>query len=556
MSEPSQAVAVTAVAPGPKRQGGALWVSAGMLLSRVMGFVRVMVFARYLGTSLPAGAFNAALRIPNFLQNLFGEGVLSASFIPVYASLSGKEEREEADKVAGAVFGLLSLVTAVLVALGMWASPLFVDLITDFKDQEAREIAIQLVRILFPGTGILVLSAWCLGILNSHRKFFLSYAAPVAWNLAMIATLIVFGGRVTQLKLVEYLAYATVVGSALQFVVQLPSVFKLLGHFRPTLSIASAHVRQVLRSFGPVIVGRGVVQISALVDTNYASFLGARAVSAITYAQTLYLLPISLFGMAVSAAELPAMSQTSGTTEEVAAKLRKRLSAGLARIAFFVVPSAAAFLFLGDVVASVLQQGKFLPGDTRYVWFLLMGSSVGLVAATAGRLYASAFYALKDTRRPLYFATARVALGVCLAYYAVHLLPQQLGVPQEMGAVGVTVASGIVAWIECTLLRRALAKRIGPARLPFSRTAILWGSAIVASAVGLAVKLALVHVAGADERVFDQWGGGFLGPPKIPGVLTAVLVLGPYGVVYFALTALFRVPESQAVFRRVLRRQA
>ncbi|MBL8151059.1 MAG: murein biosynthesis integral membrane protein MurJ, partial [Blastocatellia bacterium] len=163
---------------------GAYLVAAGIFLSRIAGFVRVSVFAHFFGNSAAADAFNAAMRIPNFLQNLFGEGVLSASFIPVYSGLVAKQEKAEAGRVAGAVASLLALVTAVLVLLGVLATPILIDLIAPgFKD-EKRVLAIELVRIFFPGTGLLVMSAWCLGILNSHHRFFLSYVAPVIWNAA------------------------------------------------------------------------------------------------------------------------------------------------------------------------------------------------------------------------------------------------------------------------------------------------------------------------------------------------------------------------------------
>ncbi|HYX91915.1 MAG TPA: lipid II flippase MurJ, partial [Myxococcaceae bacterium] len=162
-------------------------VASGILASRLFGLVRERVFAHYFGSSVAAAAFKAALRIPNFLQNLFGEGVLSASFIPVYSQLLGEGDSAEARRVAGSVFGILSLATSLLVALGVWLTPVFIDLIAPGFAGEGRALAIVLVRILFPMTGLLVLSAWCLGVLNSHGHFFLSYAAPVIWNGAMIA---------------------------------------------------------------------------------------------------------------------------------------------------------------------------------------------------------------------------------------------------------------------------------------------------------------------------------------------------------------------------------
>jgi len=402
----------------------------------------------------------------------------------------------------------------------------------------------------------LVLSAWCLGILNSHRKFFLSYAAPVLWNVAIIATLVGFGARSSQTQLAEVVAWGVVAGSFLQFAVQVPNVLGLLGRFRPSWSVAAAPVRQVLKSFGPVVVGRGVVQVSAYIDTAYASLITARALAALSYAQTLYLVPVSLFGMAVSAAELPAMSQAHGTPAEVAQKLRERIGQGLSRIAFFVVPSSAAFLFLGDVVGgALLQTGRFSAADTRYVWYVLMGSAVGLLAATMARLYASAFYALKDTRTPLVFAVLRVSLGAAMAYYCVLFLPEQLGVPREAAAIGITVASGLAAWLEYMLLRRTLAKRIGDVGLRRLTLAKLWGSALCAAGLALGVKVGLGARFGTSAVAATEWGGTFLLPPNLHPIWTALLVLAPYGCAYFGITYLLKVPQSGAVLRRLLRRR-
>ncbi|HST06564.1 MAG TPA: lipid II flippase MurJ, partial [Gemmatimonadaceae bacterium] len=198
-----------------RSRGAAFLVGAGILLSRVAGLIRQTMMARYLGAAMAADAFNAAFRIPNMLQNLFGEGVLSASFIPEYAGLLGKGEEEEATRLAGAVAGMLALVSAVIVLLGVVTAPWLVAIIANGFTGEKRELTVRLTRILFPGAGLLVFSAWCLGILNSHRRFFMSYTAPVLWNLAMVATLIFFHTGHTDVQLAVYLAYGSVVGSAL-----------------------------------------------------------------------------------------------------------------------------------------------------------------------------------------------------------------------------------------------------------------------------------------------------------------------------------------------------
>ncbi len=506
-------------------------VAAGILLSRLVGLIRNRVFAHYFGTSDAADAFNAAFRIPNFLQNLFGEGVLSASFSPVYAGLRARGEDQEAERVAGAVAALLGLVTAALVALGILLTPWLIAIIAPGFEGAKREATIRLVRILFPGAGLLVLSAWCLGVLNSHRRFFLSYAAPVLWNLAIIVSLIAFGGRRAGYPLAEIAAWGSVVGSLLQLGIQLPTVAGLLEGLRPRLARGSAQVALVLRNFGPVFVGRGVVQISAYVDTVLASLLPTGAVAGLSYAQVIYTLPVSLFGMSVSAAELPAMASAVGTEAERAGQLRARLSEGLRQIAFLVVPSAVAFLALGDVVAgAVYQSGAFTRAMTLYVWGILAGSAVGLLASTMGRLYSSAFYALQDTRTPLRFAVLRVALTIGLGYLCALPLPRALGIDPRWGAAGLTASAGLAGWIEFLLLRRALNARIGLTGLAAPLVVRLWGAGLLAAGIAWGVRLAL---------------------PAAHPILAAVAVLAVYGAVYFLVTDRLGIPEARAVMRRL-----
>jgi putative peptidoglycan lipid II flippase len=506
-------------------------VAAGILLSRLVGLIRNRVFAHYFGTSDAADAFNAAFRIPNFLQNLFGEGVLSASFIPVYAGLRARGEHREAERVAAAVAALLGLVTALLVLLGVLLTPWLIAIIAPGFEGAKREATIRLVRVLFPGAGLLVLSAWCLGVLNSHRRFFLSYAAPVLWNLAIIVSLIAFGRSRAGYPLAEMGAWGSVVGSLLQLGVQLPTVARLLEGLRPRLARGSAPVALVLRNFGPVFVGRGVVQISAYVDTVLASLLPTGAVAGLSYAQVIYTLPVSLFGMSVSAAELPAMASAVGTEAERAAQLRARLSEGLRQIAFLVVPSAVAFLALGDVVAgAVYQSGAFTRAMTVYVWGILAGSAVGLLASTMGRLYSSAFYAMHDTRTPLRFAVLRVGLTIGLGYLCALPLPRALGIDPRWGAAGLTASAGVAGWIEFLLLRRALNGRIGVTGVAARLLAQLWGAGLAAAGMAWGVRLAV---------------------PAAHPILSALAVLAAYGAVYFLVTDRLGIPEARAVMRRL-----
>jgi len=506
-------------------------VAAGILFSRIVGLVRERVFGYYFGVTDEADAFRAAFRIPNLLQNLFGEGVLSASFIPVYASLLAKGEREEAQRVAGAVFSILALVVSLLVLVGVVATPLLVDLIAAGFPGEKRELTMTLVRILFPGAGLLVLSAWCLGILNSHHKFFLSYAAPVIWNVAMIATLLWFGRSVSLPDLAVWLAWGSVAGSALQMLVQLPTVMKVLGRLRVGLMSRSSHVREIVRNFVPVFFGRGVVQISAYVDAWIASLLISGSVAALTYAQNLSSLPVSLFGMSVSAAALPAMSRLTGNPEEIASGMRRRLDDDMPRIAFWIIPSAVAFLAIGDVVAGVIyQSGKFDRAVAIWVWGILGGSAVGLLATTLGRLYSASLYALRDTKTPFRLALVRVALTLVLGYVFALPLRAALGLAPEWGAAGLTISAGLAGWIEFALLRRAVNQRIGNTGIRRSRLLTLWSSAVAAAGVAWAVRL--------------------VAPSNRPLLIGAVIIAA-YGATYFVATFIAGVEDAVSIARRL-----
>jgi putative peptidoglycan lipid II flippase len=528
--------AVVEVAEKPRSTGrSSALIAAGILASRLLGLVRQKLIAHFLGAGLVAAAFNGAFRLTNFLQNLFGEGVLSASFIPVYANALARGDDEEADRIAGAVGAILALIVAIVVAIGVVAAPVVVQLIVGGFEGEQLALATRLTRILFPGAGLFVLGAWCLGILNSHRKFFLSYAAPVAWSVVMIVALLAYGPRRGQVDLAVIISWASVAGAALSLVAQLPTVFKLLGRPRFRLDYAYPPVRQAIRNFGPVFASRGVVQLSGFVDIWLASHIAdVGAVALLANAQTIYLLPISLFGMSVSAAELPEMSRDTGSGAAAFERLRARLNAALPRVAFFVVPSAVGFFVLGGAIVSVLLEGgRFTHTDSIRTWAILAGSAVGLVAGSLGRLYSSTFYALRDTRTPFWFALARVVLTGVLGYLFAFPLPRALGLEPWTGAAGLTASAGIAGWLEFLLLRRSISARIGPTGIGAPALARLWGAGLAAGAAGFAVTYL---ASGAQHMV------------------RGIAAIATFALVYGAATLALGVPEARAIVGRVGRR--
>ena len=529
---PARAESATVGGSGASRAGT---IAVGVLLSRIAGLIRDSIFAHFLGNSATADAFKAGFRIPNILQNLFGEGVLSASFIPVYGKLLGEGDDETADMLAWGVGAILTSGVSILVAIGVLVTPYLIDVIAPGFEGDKRDLTIQIVRILFPGAGLLVMSAWFLGVLNSHHKFLVSYTAPVAWNIAMIAALLFYGPRRSQDGLAIAISWASVVGSLLQILVQVPQTLALLRKHRIDFARIAAPLKSVFNNLTPVVISRGVVNLSTYVDNILASLLPTGAVAAINYGQLLYMMPISLFGYSVAASELPAMARAAGAMpEQMSAILRARLNRGLRQIAFMVVPSSAAFVILGDViVAMIYQSGAFTHTDAIYVWAVLAGSGVGLLAATMGRLYNSAFYALFDTRTPLRFAIIRVVLTLVLGYLCALPLPPLLGIEQKWGVAGLTVSAGIAGWVEFAMLRFALNERIGWTGLSRSYLAQLWSLAIGAAAIAFVLKLRMV---------------GF--GPRMQGLA----ILSTYGALYLFGAWMLALPELKQFTDQITRR--
>jgi putative peptidoglycan lipid II flippase len=521
-----------------RRFGGALAVGAGIFLSRIAGLIRERVLAHYLGLSVAADAFRAALRIPNLLQNLLGEGVLSASFIPVYARLCAEGRAEDASRVARAVGTLLALAASGLALAGVVAARPLVDVLAPGFDPAARELTIRLVQIMFPGVALLVMSAWCLGVLNSHRRFFLSYVSPVLWNAALIGAAIAAGRRLAghDGDIAVWIAWGAVAGSAAQLAVQVPTVVRLVRSLRPSLAVRDPGVRSTLHAFVPVVLGRGSVQLSGYIDQVLASYLGAGILAAISNAQILYLLPVSLFGMAVSAAELPEMSSATGGAAARAEHLQARLRGALRRVVFLVVPSAVAFVAIGrSIVGLLFETGRFTAADTAVVWIILAGSALGLSAGTQGRLLGSAFYALGEPTPPLRASLVRVALTGALGWAFALPVRDALGYSATWGAFGLTASAGFAAWIEFLLLRRWLARRIGPVPVP--------------------VRLGLGALAAAAVAGGAGFGAGELARALGAATwLSALAAIAVFGAVYLGAMIAARVPEASAFTRRLRRR--
>lgn len=470
----------------------AIWVGAGIFLSKTAGLLREVVFANYFGATAVADVWRAALRTPNVIQNLLGEGTLSASLIPVYAEFLEEGREEEAGRFAGASLGILTVVSFGLALLGIVLAPLVIPVVLWKWDPWMQELTVTIVRILFPMTAVLVISAWALGILNSHRRFFVSYVAPVAWNLALITTMVGVGtylgwdrmGRDADLAVA--MAWGALGGGVLQLLIQTPWLVPLLSGFRLSLGRRVAGVREAVRNFLPVVAARGAVNISGWIDIILAHTLVTGALAMLGFAQILYMLPISIFGMAIAASELPELSRRRGEIEGV---LVPRVRGALERIAFLIIPSALAYLVLGDLfIAALFQRGEFGPDATGATYVILAAYSLGLPASASSRTLSSAYYAVRDTRTPAVIATIRVVLSIAVGASLMFPLDRLAVGDLRLGAAGLAFGSAVGAWVEYVLLRRRLSQHLGSHGPRASRIARFFIAGLVAVAVGFAAK--------------------------------------------------------------------
>jgi putative peptidoglycan lipid II flippase len=253
-------------------------VGAGILISRVVGLLRNTAFAYYFGSGAASDAYNAAFKIPNAVRNLLGEGTLSASFVPVYSRMLVRDDPRAARALANAVLGLLLVAVSLLTLAGIAAAPILTSVLAPGFDPATQELTTRLTRVLFPMTGLMVLSGWCLGIQNSHRRFFWSYASAALWSVAQIALLLVWGRRAPDaMTLAYWLAWATLGGAVLQIAAQMPEVLRLAGAIRPSFDRSAEGVMQTLRNILPVVTALGFMLATRGAGVSIACFISSGA---------------------------------------------------------------------------------------------------------------------------------------------------------------------------------------------------------------------------------------------------------------------------------------
>jgi len=424
-----------------------MWTTA----SRVLGFVRDMVIALFLGAGMGADAFFVAFRIPNLLRRLFAEGALSAAFIPIYVDTLHKQGRPEAEKLARTAFTFTSIILALVTLIGIVFSPLIVRVTAPgFYDEITKFVlTVELTRIMFPYIFFISLVALASGVLNSMGHFAAPAAAPVLLNISMIASVTIFGAYLGVVPFYA-LAWGVVAAGILQLALQLPFLWAEGIKLRPDFDFRQPALKKMGILFVPAALGGAVYQINVLIGTILASMLPTGSVSWLYYADRLVELPLGVFAVALGTAVLPSMSRQA-TNGDISG-LTRSVSFSLRIIAFFTIPASVALIALNEPIVAVLfQRGKFTYLDTQQTAYALNCYTVGLWAFSGLKVATQAFFSLKDTKTPLMVSiiavTANLALGLILMGPMFH--------------GGIALATSIAAALNFSILFFVLIRRLG-----------------------------------------------------------------------------------------------
>jgi len=430
-------------------------VGAMTLLSRVLGFVRDMVFARFFGAGPVMDAFFVAFKIPNFMRRLFAEGGFSQAFVPVIGEYRTQQEHAEVqalvDRVAGALGAVLSLITVI----GVLAAPLLIFVFAPGFDGEdgRRELAVAMLRWTFPYLLFISLVSLAAGILNTYGRFGVPAFTPVLLNLVLIGAAI-WGAPYFEEPGMA-LAVGVFVAGLVQLLFQIPFLKQLRLLPRPRWDRQHEGVRRVMKLMAPALFGSSVAQINLLIDTIIASFLVAGSVSWLYYSDRLMEFPLGVFGIALATVILPGLSARHAEDNPTA--FSDTLDWALRWVWLIAVPAAVGLLCLaGPMLATLFQYGAFTDNDTLMARYSLMAYALGLVGFTLVKVLAPGYFARQDTLTP-------VKAGV-VAMLANMLLNAAIVIPMVMmdfvaPHMGLALATAIASFINAGLLFMGLWRR-------------------------------------------------------------------------------------------------
>jgi len=426
-------------------------IGMGTLLSRILGFLRDMVIANFFGAGMAADAFFVAFRIPNLWRRLVGEGSLTISFIPVYTEYLTQKSEEETRRVTHIAFTIGGVILLILTVLGVLFSPILIRIIAPgwFAEYpEKFQLTVTLNQIIFPYLFFMGLFALCMGILNSQRHFFAPAIAPIFLNISIIVSVFLFYHTFNMP--VMTLALGVLAGGVIQFLFQIPFLYKRRITFRFNFNFRHPAIKRIGLLMIPGLIGTAVYQINVFIDTIFASFLPSGSVSYLFYADRLMEFPLGIFAIAIGMASLPSLSAlvSQGKMEE----FKETLSFTFRLTAFISIPAMVGLIALKTPIINLLfQRGVFDYGATEMTARALFFYCVGLWAIAGARTVAPAFYSLQDTRTPLKIGLFCLVANVVFIAILIH--------PLKHG--GLALATSLSSTLNLILLFWKLNSKIG-----------------------------------------------------------------------------------------------
>ena len=507
----------------------------GTLISRIMGLIRESVFAFLFGAGFSTDAFNAAFRIPNLFRDLFAESALSAAFVPTFVENLTKKDRKEVWRFASNMFNTMIFFIGIIVIISIILSPWIVKIIAMgfAKIPGKQELTTTLTRIMFPFLLFVSLAAWAMGILNAFGRFFVPGVAPAFFNVFSIIVPVASYAYFSRIGINPILgmAYGVTIGAVVQFLIQLPSLFRRGFRYQFYLNLKDPELRRVFFLWLPMILGFASFQINFAVNTFLVAFLEEKSMTYLNYAYRVMHLPAGLFGVAIGGVALAEFSKEVSLSSIDGVK--NRLKHSLDLVAVLTIPTAFLLLALANPICRLIyERGRFLAQDTVFTAQALMLYALGVPAAAATRSVAACFYSLKDTKTPPIIGMVIVILNTAM----------NLSLMWTLRFRAFPITTSTCALVNFLLLFIILRHKIGPIGTKTS--------------LRLSIKIILISaLSGLFAFGVSQVLGTLFVPKTFAIKIIQVFLAGGLGlIIFYILSLIFKITEVKTALSEFLRR--
>ncbi|MFC1668929.1 murein biosynthesis integral membrane protein MurJ [Spirochaetota bacterium] len=501
-------------------------VAASTLTSRIMGFLRDMLFAKYFGATGATDAFWIAFRIPNMMRRFVAEGTLTISFIPVYSDILINEGEKEALALAQKTLSILFVALIGIISIGMIFSPELAGLLAwGIDDPGILSLAGKLTRYMFPYLFFVSFVAFSMGVLNTHGYFFAPAFSPVLLNINIIVGIVLLG-RFFQEPLYG-VAVGVIAGGLFQLILQIPYLIKSGFKLRISLDLKHPGIRRIGRLIAPTLFGAGIYEINIIIITILSSMLPSGNITYLYYCNRLTELVIGIFIVSIGSVVLPEMSKLKSIDdmEQFKKVFRGSMNASM----FLAIPASTALVIIGFPILSVLfMRGKFTPADAEVTYRALVYASIGISSVSILRIVTPAFYSLKDAKTPVIAAFINFILNFFLGYFLMGT---------SLKLAGLTLGLSISVTVQIIILLVILQRKIG--HIQFGQIFISMLKYIAASIV---MGIVIMQLSGLAD-----WVKGSI----LERILILLLTIFSGGMTYFAVCYLLKVDEIKYLLGKV-----